>query len=165
MNRSTKISIVIGSTVVVAAIVAVVLVFVLRKKSNDAQQVSDSETPAVIPILPKSITYKFKYPDNQITETVLHNKIDIRTDIQDALDGFEDDEIVIGMYKTSKSPFNYTVLTQLSGGFKLYYLNAFENLMYEPIRVNSIEQLSSITTMTRKSDTNIVNDVTITLQY
>lgn len=157
---SRKVNIAIGVSVaaLVAITVSLIIGFVAFPKN------APEAAPEVAPeaALPTTITYNVTSRLNQHTSTFTHDQIDIESDIEGSIE-MMDDEYVVAMYRRATTSYNYTVITKLTEGYRLYFLNTVLFTVYEPIHVDSVNDLSSITTMTSTSGT--VSDVTISLQY
>jgi hypothetical protein len=148
-NVMIAIGVVVAAVVVLVTVVVIVALFAFPEKELLPEK----------DLLPSTITYEFSF------RTFVHERIDIAPDIISSLDEMKDDESVIAMYRTStESMYNYTILTKVDGVFKLYYLNSAYILMYEPISINSIEDLTGVETVTKASDSSNVFDVTITVE-
>jgi hypothetical protein len=157
-SQNVKIAIGVSTAVVVVAVVVIVVLFAFPIKQPE--QAADDLAVA----LPSTITYDVTSPFNQYTSTYTHDQIDIDTDIEGSLDGMEDGESVIAMYKRAAASYNYTVITHMSEGYRLYFLNTSLSTVYEPISVSSVEDLAGIATMTSLSS-GTTYDVSIALKF
>jgi hypothetical protein len=150
-SQNVKIAIGVSTAVVVVAIIIIIVLF--------AFPIKQPEQAADEPVLPSTITYEFSF------KSFIHVRVDIDPEIKDSLDGMEDGESIIAMYRTStESMYNYTVVTRSSSGYKVYYLNSALFVVYEPFSISSVEDLSGIDTMTKSSDSTYVYDVTIAVE-
>jgi hypothetical protein len=162
---SRKVNIAIGFSVAAVVVAAVVVIIVLYAFPKPVPEAAPETAPEAAPeaALPTTITYNVTSRLNQYTSTYTHDRIDIASDIEGSVEMVEDDESVIAMYRRATTSYSYTVITKLTEGYRLYFLNSGLSTVYEPIDVDSVNDLSGITTMTSTSGT--VSDVTISLQY
>ena len=153
-------NIVIGVSVAALVAITVSLIIGFVAFPKNAPEAAPEATPEAA--LPTTITYNVTSSINQHTSTYTHDRIDIASDIEGSIQMMED-EYVIAMYKRTTKSYSYTVITKLTDGYRLYFLNTGLFTVYEPIDVDSVNDLSGITTVTSTSGT--VSDVTIALQY
>ena len=153
-----NVNIAIGVSVAALVVIAVSLIIRFVAFPKKAPEVEAAPEAA----LPTTITYDVTSRLNQYTSTYTHDQIDIEPDIEGSIEMMED-ESVVAMYRRATTSYSYTVITKLTDGYRLYFLNSGLSTVYEPIDVDSVNDLSGITTMTSTSGT--VSDVTIVLQY